>query len=49
MTKIVDKSPEVVIDKESGSEVETDYLEDELNAHGIERERTVVVETVDEE
>ena len=39
----------MVSDKESNSEGETDSLGDEVNLHDIERERTVVVETMDEE
>ena len=32
---ILDKAPEVVIDEESDSEIETDPLGDELNLHYI--------------
>ena len=47
--KIVYEAPDVVIDEERNSEGETDSLRDELNVHNIERERTVVVETMEEE
>ena len=39
----------MVIDEERDSEVETYSLRDEVNVHNIERERTVTVETNDEE
>ena len=39
----------MVIDEESNSERETNYLGYEVNVHDIEIERTFVVETVDDE
>ena len=46
-TTIVYKAAEVVIDEERDREEETDSLGDEVNVHDIERERRVMVETVD--
>ena len=46
-TTILYKAAEVVIDEERDREEETDSLGDEVNVHDIERERRVMVETVD--
>ena len=45
----VDEAPEVVIYEEIYSEVGPEPLGDEVNAHDIDRNKTVMVETVDEE
>ena len=45
----VENALEVVVYEESDSKGEIDYLGDEANVHDIERDRTVVVETMDEE
>ena len=47
--RMVDEAPEVVRDKESDTEGGTDSLGYEVNVNDIERERTFMVETVDEE
>ena len=43
---MVDESPELVIDEENNSEVETDYLGYKVNIHDIDIKRAVVVETM---
>ena len=46
---ILDEAPYMVIDEEIDSEGEPDPLGEEGNVHDIERDRTVMVENVDEE
>ena len=48
MPKIADQESEAVIYEEMKSEVETEPLSYEVNLHGIDIERKVVVETVNE-